>query len=86
MEACKGGKCAPSDKVEVRGVDAFNVFQHIPAFTLKSLGCSRKGDWVEWRVSESASAGIMVCVSCRPFEVGGFNGGKLTDIGITVEA
>jgi len=66
---------------EVSGGDPFNVFQNTPYYTLKGgLGSSRAGDFVEFE----AMGECVVAVSCCPFEVGGFNGGRVTDVGVVV--
>lgn len=56
--------------------DPFNTFQNTPNYTLKPLGNSKKGDYVEWKVVRDA----LVAVSSCPFDQGGFNGGKITDV------
>ncbi|KAK5140610.1 hypothetical protein LTR04_002908, partial [Oleoguttula sp. CCFEE 6159] len=66
---------------DIRGTDPFNVFQNTPYYTLKPLGCSRAGDFIEMK----ALADLVVAVSCCPYDVGGFNGGKVTDIAIITE-
>lgn len=67
------------DWLEVQ--DPFNVFQNTPGYTLKPLGCSRAGDFVEFEVfcrkrDEGAGAGmgegegeVVVAVSCCPWDV-----------------
>lgn len=45
--------------------DPFNIFQNTPLYTLKPLGCSKPGDYIEFEVLEDA-----VCaVSCCPYEI-----------------
>ena len=61
--------------------DPFNVFQNTPYYSLKALECSRKGDWIEMK----ALVGSVVALSCCPYEEGGFNGGKVTDVGVVWE-
>lgn len=61
---------------EVR--DPFNVFQNTPDYTLKPLNTSKKGDWCEFRVERDCVVGL----SCCPFDLGGFNGGEVTDVAI----
>jgi uncharacterized protein len=59
---------------EVR--DPCNVFQNTPAYTLKPLNASRKGDWIQFDV-------LIDCVvgwSCCPYDLNGFNGGKVTEV------
>jgi uncharacterized protein len=61
--------------------DPFNVFQNTPYYSLKALGCSRAGDWLEMK----ALVGCVVALSCCPYEGGGFNGGRVTDVGVVWE-
>lgn len=59
---------------EVR--DPFNVFQNTPNYSLKPLNTSRAGDWCQFEV-------LIDCVvgwSCCPFDLDGFNGGRVTDV------
>ena len=56
--------------------DPFNVFQNTPAYSLKPINTSRAGDYVQFEV-------LLDCVigwSCCPFDIGGFNGGEITDV------
>ncbi|KAL9629559.1 MAG: hypothetical protein Q9204_005201, partial [Flavoplaca sp. TL-2023a] len=46
-------------------VDPFNVFQNTPDMTLKDLGCSRAGDFVEFEVLKDAVVGVSSC----PYDV-----------------
>lgn len=46
-------------------MDPFNVFQNTPDMTLKDLGCSRAGDFVEFEVLKDA----VVAVSSCPYDV-----------------
>ncbi|EON95609.1 putative aminomethyltransferase protein [Phaeoacremonium minimum UCRPA7] len=58
--------------------DPFNIFQNSPNYTLKPLGCSRPGDYIEFEALKD-----MVCgLSCCPWEEDGMNGGKATDIAV----
>lgn len=56
--------------------DPFNVFQNTPNYSLKPLNTSKAGDWCQFEV-------LIDCVvgwSCCPYDLGGFNGGKVTDV------
>ncbi|KAL8776992.1 MAG: hypothetical protein Q9213_008056 [Squamulea squamosa] len=64
--------------LEATAVDPFNVFQNTPDMTLKDLGCSRPGDFVEFEVLKDA----VVAVSSCPYDVDGFGGGKATDVAV----
>ena len=54
--------------LEATSVDPFNVFQNTPDMSLKDLGCSRAGDYVEFEVLKDAVVGVSSCpydvVSC----------------------
>ena len=54
-----------SSYLEAASVDPFNVFQNTPDMTLKDLGCSRPGDYVEFEVLKDA----VVAVSSCPYDV-----------------
>ncbi|KAL8815279.1 MAG: hypothetical protein Q9223_005566 [Gallowayella weberi] len=64
--------------LEATAVDPFNVFQNTPDMTLKDLGCSRPGDYVEFEVLKDA----VVAVSSCPYDVDGFGGGKATEVAV----
>lgn len=51
--------------LEATSVDPFNVFQNTPDMTLKDLGCSRPGDYVEFEVLKDAVVGVSSC----PYDV-----------------
>ncbi|KAL6713994.1 hypothetical protein ACLMJK_008488 [Lecanora helva] len=51
--------------LEATSVDPFNVFQNTPDMSLKDLGCSRPGDFVELEVLKDA----IVAVSSCPYDV-----------------
>ena len=53
--------------LEATSVDPFNIFQNTPDMTLKDLGCSRPGDFVEFEVLNDA----VVAVSSCPYDVVG---------------
>jgi uncharacterized protein YcgI (DUF1989 family) len=59
-------------------VDPFNVFQNTPYYSLKALGCSRAGDYVELEALKDAVCAVSSC----PFDGDGFNGGKVTEIAV----
>ena len=61
--------------------DPFNVFQNTPYYSLKALECSRKDDWIEMKALMST----VVALSSCPYEDNGFNGGKVTDVGVVWE-
>jgi hypothetical protein len=58
--------------------DPFNIFQNTPNYSLKRLGSSKPGDFVEFEAMQDC---ICACSSC-PYDAEGFNGGKITDIAI----
>ncbi|OCK82517.1 hypothetical protein K432DRAFT_262618, partial [Lepidopterella palustris CBS 459.81] len=60
--------------------EPFNIFQNTPNYTLKRLGSSKPGDYIEFE-----ALGDAVCaVSCCPYDLNGFNGGKITDIAVVI--
>ena len=61
--------------------DPFNTFQNTPYYTLKALECSRKGDYIEMR----AEMDCVIALSSCPYMEDGFNGGKVTDVGVVWE-
>ncbi|KXT04012.1 hypothetical protein AC578_9282 [Pseudocercospora eumusae] len=65
--------------------DSFNLFQHIDValadisqYSLKRLGSSKPGDYVEFLAMEDA----ICAASCCHYDLGGFNGGKITDVAV----
>ncbi|KAJ4374348.1 hypothetical protein N0V83_003089 [Neocucurbitaria cava] len=60
--------------------EPFNCFQNTPNYSLKALGSSRAGDFVEFE----AEVGLVIAVSCCPYDIEGFNGGTITDVAIVV--
>ena len=54
-----------SNYLQAASVDPFNVFQNTPDMTLKDLGCSRAGDFVEFEVLKDAVVGVSSC----PYDV-----------------
>lgn len=47
--------------LEATSVDPFNVFQNTPDMSLKDIGCSRPGDYVEFEVLKDAIVGVSSC-------------------------
>ena len=63
-------------------VDPFNIFQNTPYYTIKGkLNSSRAGDYVEMQAEMDA----VVAVSSCPYTGDGFNGGKVTEVGVLIE-
>jgi len=58
--------------------DPFNFFQNTPNYSLKRLGPSKPGDFIELE----ALTDLVCVVSCCPYDQDGFNGGTITDIGV----
>ncbi|KAK5136020.1 hypothetical protein LTR08_004274 [Meristemomyces frigidus] len=58
--------------------DPFNIFQNTPNYSLKPLGSSKPGDYVEF----VAMKDCICAASCCPYDLGGFNGGKITDVAV----
>lgn len=61
-------------------LDPFNIFQNTPNYTLKPLGNSKAGDYIEFEALKD----IVAAASCCPYDLGGFNGGKVTDIAVVI--
>jgi uncharacterized protein len=61
--------------------DPFNIFQNTPYYTLKALENSRKGDFIELKALQRC----VVALSSCPYAENGFNGGKITDVGVVWE-
>jgi uncharacterized protein YcgI (DUF1989 family) len=58
--------------------DPFNIFQNTPNYSLKRLGSSKPGDYIEFEALKD-----MICaVSCCPYDLDGVNGGIITDIAV----
>ena len=51
--------------LQAASVDPFNVFQNTPDYSLKDLGCSRLGDFVQFEVLKDAVVGVSSC----PYDV-----------------
>jgi len=58
--------------------DPFNIFQNTPNYSLKPLGSSKPGDYIEFKAMKDC----ICAASCCPYDIGGFNGGKVTDIAV----
>ncbi|KAM0230857.1 hypothetical protein ACHAPO_008913 [Fusarium lateritium] len=60
--------------------DPFNTFQNTPYYTMKGwMDSSKAGDYVKFQ----AEMDCVVALSCCPYEEGGFNGGKSTEVAVT---
>ncbi|KAK5112133.1 hypothetical protein LTR62_004476 [Meristemomyces frigidus] len=58
--------------------DPFNIFQNTPNYSLKPLGSSKPGDYIEFKAMKDC-----VCAaSCCPYDLDLFNGGKVTDVAV----
>lgn len=66
------------EELDIRGTDPLNLFQNTPLYTIKALGSSKPGDYVEME----ALMDCVVAISCCPYEGNGFNGGKVTDVAV----
>lgn len=60
--------------------EPFNIFQNTPNYSLKRLGSSKPGDYIEFEALEA----LVCAVSSCPYDLDGFNGGKITDIAVVV--
>lgn len=56
----------------------FNIFQNTPNYTLKALGSSKPGDYIEFEAQKD----IICAASCCPYDLDGVNGGKITDVAV----
>lgn len=61
--------------------DPFNIFQNTPLYTLKPLNPSKPGDYIEFEAQDDCVCAVSSC----PYELGGFNGGVITDIAVVTE-
>ncbi|KAF5250387.1 hypothetical protein FANTH_4420 [Fusarium anthophilum] len=60
--------------------DPFNTFQNTPYYTMKGwMDSSKAGDYIKFQ----AEMDCVVALSCCPYEEGGFNGGKSTEVAVT---
>ena len=60
--------------------DPFNIFQNTPNYSLKPLGSSKPGDYIEFKALQDC---ICAASSC-PYDLDGFNGGKVTDVAVVL--
>lgn len=56
--------------------DPFNVFQNTPEYSIKPINTSRAGDYCQFEVLVDCVVGW----SCCPYDLDGFNGGRVTDV------
>lgn len=61
--------------------DPFNIFQNTPFYTLKPLNPSKPGDYIEFEALDDCVCAVSSC----PYDLGGFNGGVITDIAVVTE-
>jgi uncharacterized protein YcgI (DUF1989 family) len=61
-------------------LEPFNCFQNTPNYSLKAMGSSKPGDYIEFEALEN----LVCAVSSCPYDVDGFNGGNITDIAVVV--
>ena len=81
-----GHRSCATNIAEVMGMEAgilgvtdpFNCFQNTPNYSLKRLGSSKPGDYIEFE----AMLDCVCAVSCCPYDLDGFNGGRITDIAV----
>jgi uncharacterized protein YcgI (DUF1989 family) len=62
--------------------EPFNIFQNTPNYSLKRLGSSKPGDYIEFEALQDA----VIAVSSCPYDLDGFNGGKVTDVAVVIAA
>lgn len=60
--------------------EPFNIFQNTPNYSLKRLGSSKPGDYIEFEALEDTVCAVSSC----PYDLDGFNGGVITDVAIVV--
>lgn len=60
--------------------EPFNIFQNTPNYSLKRLGSSKRGDYIEFEALEDAVCAVSSC----PYDLDGFNGGVITDIAVII--
>ena len=60
--------------------EPFNCFQNTPNYSLKAMGNSKPGDFIEFEAEEN----LIVAMSACPYTVDGFNGGTATDVEVAV--
>ncbi|KAF2110518.1 hypothetical protein BDV96DRAFT_202874 [Lophiotrema nucula] len=60
--------------------EPFNIFQNTPNYSLKRLGSSKPGDYIEFEALQD----VVCAVSSCPYDIDGVNGGVITDVGIVI--
>ncbi|CAK4030597.1 Hypothetical predicted protein [Lecanosticta acicola] len=58
--------------------DPFNLFQNTPNYSLKRLGSSQPGDYIEFEAMKDT----ICAASCCPYDLDGFNGGQITAVAV----
>lgn len=58
--------------------DPFNIFQNTPAYSLKRLGSSKPGDYIEFEALQDAVCALSSC----PYDLDGVNGGNITEVAV----
>ncbi len=62
--------------------EPFNCFQNTPNYSLKAMGSSKPGDYIEFEVM--AEEGLIIAVSSCPYDVEDFVDVVITDIAIII--
>ncbi|KAF2476689.1 uncharacterized protein BDR25DRAFT_300586, partial [Lindgomyces ingoldianus] len=78
FEAMNEGGWAMQNILEI--AEPFNCFQNTPNYSLKRLGSSKPGDYIEFEALQD----VVCAVSSCPYDLGGFNGGCITDVAVVV--
>lgn len=60
--------------------EPFNIFQNTPNYSLKRLGSSKPGDYIEFEALQDTLCAVSSC----PYDLDGFNGGIITDVAVVV--
>ncbi|KAF2192370.1 hypothetical protein K469DRAFT_716901 [Zopfia rhizophila CBS 207.26] len=60
--------------------EPFNIFQNTPNYSLKRLGSSKPGDYIEFEALEDAVCAVSSC----PYDLNGVNGGQITEIAVVI--
>lgn len=60
--------------------EPFNIFQNTPNYSLKRLGSSKPGDYIEFEALDN----LLCAVSSCPYDLDGFNGGEITDVAVVI--
>jgi uncharacterized protein len=58
--------------------DPFNIFQNTPNYSLKRLGSSKPGDYVEFEALDD----LICAASCCPYDIEEFEGVVVTDVAV----